>query len=211
MTLLAFPICAIQVGPRCRWSGTPALTETMLEHRMANHRYATEEWRAIAGYSDYEVSSRGRVRRLWADGTLRREVALSSDRAGYQIVTLFRDSGPKMMKVHRLVCATFNGPQPDNERRFVAHWDGNPKNNAPDNLRWASAKENIADKRRHGTHLQGAAHPQATLTEAQVRQIRSLPPGRLPKGHMKRLVAQYGVDESSIANVRARRTWTQVP
>ena len=43
-----------------------------------------------------------------------------------------------------------NGPAPS-QKHHAAHRDGNSKNNTPENIYWATPKENIADQFRHGT------------------------------------------------------------
>lgn len=46
--------------------------------------------------------------------------------------------------VHRLVCAAFHGPAPFPNAE-VDHLDGVKDNNAPNNLRWVTSKENKAN------------------------------------------------------------------
>lgn len=46
------------------------------------------------------------------------------------------------MKVHRLVCEAFHGPQPI-DKPIVIHKDENALNNCSDNLRWGTQKENL--------------------------------------------------------------------
>jgi hypothetical protein len=45
-------------------------------------------------------------------------------------------------KVARLVCEAFNGPPPD-KRSVCMHIDENARNNAPENLRWGTQRENL--------------------------------------------------------------------
>lgn len=52
--------------------------------------------------------------------------------------------------VHRLVCMAFHG-LPEGKQE-ASHLDGNPKNNAPSNLAWASHSENEQHKKLHGTY-----------------------------------------------------------
>lgn len=48
----------------------------------------------------------------------------------------------KIHKVHRLVCEAFHGPAPSNGH-ICMHVDENAANNAPDNLKWGTQKENL--------------------------------------------------------------------
>lgn len=119
-----------------------------------------EEWRVIEQAPDYAVSSLGRVKRLtfartWASNRI---MSLNTDVYGYQIVSMVISGKPSKRKVHRLVCSAFNGPAPD-DKPDVAHWDGQPANNVPANLRWVSAADNMRDKVRHGRTNAGDRHP----------------------------------------------------
>lgn len=80
-----------------------------------------------------------------------------------------RDGYPYVMGrnyVHQLVCEAFHGPRPT-PRHEVAHWDGNPANNHASNLRWATHRENEADRVRHG-------RTNAVLGADDVREIRAM-------------------------------------
>jgi hypothetical protein len=46
------------------------------------------------------------------------------------------------IKVHRAVCEAFHGPQPF-PKAVVIHLDEDAMNNAPENLRWGTQKENL--------------------------------------------------------------------
>jgi len=46
------------------------------------------------------------------------------------------------MKIHRLVCEAFHGPQPF-PKAVVIHLDENATNNRPENLKWGTQKENL--------------------------------------------------------------------
>ena len=53
--------------------------------------------------------------------------------------------GEKALYFHRLVCEAFKGREPSAEHT-VDHIDGNPLNNTPENLRWATRKEQRANQ-----------------------------------------------------------------
>lgn len=48
----------------------------------------------------------------------------------------------KSYKVHQLVCEAFNGPKPF-PTAVVCHEDENFRNNASDNLKWGTQKDNL--------------------------------------------------------------------
>src|SRR5512139_349881 len=50
--------------------------------------------------------------------------------------------GGKTHKVARLVCEAFHG-SPSPEKNVCMHLDENARNNAPENLRWGTQKENL--------------------------------------------------------------------
>lgn len=110
-----------------------------------------EEWRTVAGFPDYQVSSVGRV--VSYKRQRPRELAGVVGTSGYQKVTLARDGEKSTKHIHVLVCEAFHGPRP--EGMWVRHLDGNKANNAAANLAWGSPLENAADTRAHGTHANG--------------------------------------------------------
>jgi hypothetical protein len=130
-----------------------------------------ETWRPIARHAGYEVSDLGRVRsldriitKIQCGRTVyarQRGCVLrpGRTRVGYLLVVLGRGAPAY---VHHLVLEAFVGPRPAGCQ--AAHGDGNKLNNTLENLRWASPKENNADKVRHGTYLFGARTPNGRKT-----------------------------------------------
>lgn len=142
---------------------------------LLNERPTIEEWRVIPGFSDYEASSWGRVRRA----TPYRSTAVGyilkpeRQRGGHLLVRLsVKQAQPKAMAIHRLVALTFVGPPPS-PRHLVAHDDGVPSHNWPSNLIWKTHKQNTADRARHGTDQVGERNPNLRLTDEEVRLIRA--------------------------------------
>lgn len=118
---------------------------------------------------------------------------------GYRVVALKLFGGPvvRNLSVHRLILEAFKGPCPDGWQ--ACHNNGIRDDNRIDNLRWDTQSGNFADKRRHGTHLQGERHPRARLTALQVEQIRQLyAEGVL---NQPQLAARFSVCQSTISNV----------
>lgn len=115
-------------------------------------RNTQEEWRDVPGYEGlYRVSSQGQVYSAHRGG---RRLRLSPRSKGYRAVVLSRGGVTRTRLVHQLVLEAFIGPRPEG---FVTrHLDGNPANNALDNLRWGTYSENVHDSIEHGTHFSPA-------------------------------------------------------
>lgn len=121
---------------------------------MAEREYdaPAEEWRAVVGYEGlYEVSSIGRVRRIVdRRGKPISRLLKPNLTAKYRRVHLASPAGSRTHLIHVLMLLAFRGPRPT-PRHQSAHGDGNRYNNRIENLRWATSKENTADKALHGT------------------------------------------------------------
>lgn len=106
------------------------------------------EWRAIAGYPNYQVSSDGRVRK--GGRTLRATLS----RYGHKKVTLYNGTkhGPvargRRIQVHHLVALAFIG-QPPFKGAIVRHKNGHAEDNTVANLTWGTHEENTQDRVHH--------------------------------------------------------------
>ena len=116
----------------------------------------TEEWRPIDGWP-YEVSNQGRVRRTKTRRLLRPCHCSKRNRHLSVVLTDTKAGKVKTLRVHRLVCAAFNGPPPF-AGAVVRHLDGVDDHNEPSNLAWGTPRENTADWIRHT----GRPHPGRT-------------------------------------------------
>lgn len=172
-----------------------------------------EEWRQIPDFPAYSISSHGRVRRdtggrgcCTAGRILKPE---SSTKFGHQRVRLARDGKIVAVLVHRLVAIAFCLPKRD-DQTMVAHNDGDATNNHISNLRWATAKENLADRHRHGTAPCGERNYRTKIsgmTEDKVREIRA----RLDQGDtQERIAADYSISQSSVSHIKCGRNWKYV-
>lgn len=107
--------------------------------------------------------------------------------------------------VSRIVCRHVNGPPPT-RRHQAAHSCGRAKQGciAPKHLRWATRKENEADKLLHGTHQLGERNSRAKLTEKDVRRIRRL------KGKMlhREIAEKFGVIRQTITRILSGKDWS---
>ncbi len=109
--------------------------------------------------------------------------------------------------VHRLVCEVMYGPAPT-PKHHAAHSCGKGYLGcvAKKHLRWATVKENHADKFGHGTLNWGERSPRAKLTAEQIRDIRSRPD--CPR---QQLATEYGIRKSYVSDIRYRRVWAHLP
>jgi hypothetical protein len=102
----------------------------------------------------YEISDTGLVRRIAGGrgavaGRILRPIVM---RSGHLRVRLHDLEHVDLALIHRLVARAFHGePQPGHEAR---HYDGNPRNNRVENIRWGTRAQNLADSVRLGTHPQ---------------------------------------------------------
>ena len=140
-----------------------------------------ENWKDIKGYDGiYQVSDKGQVRTVPGKATVRminghenvrhwkaRTLKQKTDKGGYKRVALWSQGKPKTILVHRLVCAAFH-PNPDN-LPDVNHIDGNPSNNAAENLEWITPRDNLMHAYEH--KLNKAAMP-VVLRDPPTGQIR---------------------------------------
>lgn len=163
------------------------------------------EYRPVVECPRYQVGSDGSV-----IGLSGRALRPCLDTYGYPQVLIYMGDGTRRTrKVHKLVIEAFIGPRPSPAHQ-VAHWDGDHLNNKPSNLRWATARENIADKIRHGrvSRTRGEINGQVKLTAKQVSDIRS----RYWAGSVTQyqLAEEYGVRQPTISNIISRTTWSHV-
>jgi NUMOD4 motif/HNH endonuclease len=162
------------------------------------------EWRTIPGFSRYQVSDDGRVRRprrfhnMPAGRVTRRK-----DSHGYLACSLTDDARrQRKRQVHTLVAAAFIGPRPP--ARLVRHLDGYRFNNRVGNLAYGTALENAQDAQRHGTTVKGERHGSAVLSEAAVRSIHA----RCMTGEKQAAVAaSAGVSQGAVATIMAGKNW----
>lgn len=180
----------------------------------------TVEYSDIPGYPGYRVGDDGSV---WS---CRKQIGLGGGRGTRTVlgetwkllrptthnrgrrtyVNLCINNKATKRFVSRLVLFSFVGPPPTPEHE-AAHSNGNPTDNRLTNLRWATPKENEADKVVHGTKLLGERTNSAKLDPDKVRRIRAMKDqGLLPK----RIGQVFGVSRMCVSNVISRRTWAHV-
>ena len=90
-----------------------------------------EKWKQVEDFTNYEISSYGRVRKG--------ERVLTPQIHRYVNILFWKDKKYHMRYVHRLVAQAFMS----NEKETVNHIDGDKHNNNVDNLEWATRSENM--------------------------------------------------------------------
>ena len=175
-----------------------------------------ENWLPIKDYEGfYEISDHGRVRSL-ARVIIRSNGCAQSIRACIRKTPLNKVSRyPTVMlcirgirtpqTVHSLVAAAFIGPRPPGKE--VAHRDGDPTNARLENLRYATPKENDADKIMHGTRPRGMRNGRAKFTDEQIREIRR---ARLSGEKYATIAERYNVAEATPRKIASRKRWNHV-
>ena len=111
----------------------------------------------------------------------------------------------KMQNVSRLACEIVHGPAPSPDHE-IAHSCGKGQLGCvnPQHVRWATSKENHADKLLHGTHNRGSRHGNAKLTEGNVRRIRAL----ALTMSQRQIAKQFGVTFQAINDIVRRKNWS---
>ncbi len=176
---------------------------TKLDTQNLVHNPDAARWRHAVGFEGrYNVSDTGLVMSLVANNAPRLLKQFAGQ--GYPTVSLQDHDGRRCTRrVHALVLEAFVCPRPLGLQG--AHVDGNPQNNRVENLYWATAKQNSADRSRHGTQIRGEGHPGAKLSWEKVAHIRS------SNERHRALAARYGVSDVAIYYVRSGRTWKGQP
>jgi RAB protein geranylgeranyltransferase component A len=122
------------------------------------------------------------------------------DPKGYLQVTLRPFVEKKRVAVHQAVATAFHGPCP--EGMVVAHLNGVSTDNRPDNLAFATQKENISHKVEHGTYTCGDKHHFSKISDAECLEILE----EMKTSKARKLIAEdHGVSLSHIYALRAGR------
>jgi hypothetical protein len=194
-----------------------------------------ESWLPVVGYPDYAVSTCGRIKRIVTVQTSKAGRILRARlRSGYPALGLWKDGRQDSKSVHRLVCEAFHG-EPPTPLHQVAHGDGSRDNNHATNLRWATVRENAADRRDHGTVPTGDNHWSRISPASRpfgARNGTHTKPGKVPRGERngsarltadqvlairadprrrKIVAAEHGISHVQVGFIQRRQAWSHVP
>ena len=119
---------------------------------------------------------------------------------------IFIERGKSMMLVHRFSYILHHGSIPDN--LFVLHRCDNPRCVNPNHL-WLGTKNDnnqdcIAKGRRNNVGSKGESHPNVSLTDAQVIEIRNLFANHRT---IQEIATQYGMSHGAISHIVKGRSW----
>lgn len=171
---------------------------------------------SIPGFSAYAVSKDGRVWRKCLGGIPDKgrrcrnypfELTPQQNKLSYLNILLTGDDGKRVrFRVNRLVLSVFKGacslPLEASHKNGI-RWD-----NRLANLRWATKKENAADKNRHGTMARGEKNGQAKLSAENVTEIRVLLASKTLS--QTQISKKFGVKQAAISNIFTGRKWKAV-
>jgi hypothetical protein len=124
----------------------------------------------------------------------------SKDRNGYSTLKINR----KNVHLHVMACEHRNGPRPTDKHQ-AAHNCGNGNKGCynPLHMRWATAKENHADKIIHGTMISGEISCHAKLSLLQASEIYSLK-GIEPQS---KIAKKYGISQQQVSKIQRLERW----
>jgi len=128
-------------------------------------------WKICPFNERYEISDHGFVRNFKTKRVLHMYLV-----KGYFRLTLC--CGGKRKKknylINRLVLLTFEGRSDDPTKDQAAHINGKRFDNRLENLTWKDHLGNYEDRVKHGTVLNGEAHPSSKLTTEKVYLMRNM-------------------------------------
>ena len=162
----------------------------MYEKSMAL-KYATECWKDIEGFPNYQVSNHGRVKNKKTGKILK---PYKTNR-GYLTVGFWVNGKKKRLLVHRLVAAAFI-PNTENLPE-VNHANGCKTDNNVANLEWSTGSQNII-------HAYQTGIRKTKLSKEQVIEIRKL----IKQGLTHRQIGSiFGVSHTTIGEIKRCKLW----
>lgn len=149
------------------------------------------EWRKIKDFEGYEVSEYGDVVSHKRNKT--KTLKPQMDRYGYLVVNLYLNGKMKTVKIHRLVCTSFN----EGKGETVNHKDFNKLNNHYSNLEFCSTIQNIKHAWNNGaiSPPKNKDHYNYKITNEQREEIAKMKKSGIPN-HI--IAKAFGIHPNSI-------------
>jgi len=172
-----------------------------------------EQWKDIPKYEGlYQASDMGRIRsldrRVGKNNQFFKGVILKNciRASGYYSISLSKDNTVKTCRVHRLILLTFEGMCP--EGMEGCHNNGNSFDNKLSNLRWDTCKNNIEDKKKHGTWQCGEKHGNSKLKNEEVVEIKKM----LSVDGLSdiEISKKFNISRGTIYDIRVGRNWKHI-
>lgn len=165
-----------------------------------------ERWKTIEKFEEYEVSNKGRIRRVIMaknNHKGKKELSQQTSKKGYKKVYLYKDGLKHCFSVHSLVLTTFNKPRPD--KLQANHIDGNKANNSIENLEWVTASQNVLHSVENNLRNQhGSSVGSCILTEETVLKIVKMKKNGYGSGEISR---ELKVKKPTVQCILSGRTW----
>jgi hypothetical protein len=172
--------------------------------KFTTEELASEEWRDIPGFPNYQVSNLGRVRSVRI--TIMKANKWNND---YLRLTLFKGKQSegkfKSFGVHQLVALAFIGKRP--EGHIVNHLDCDKTNNKVQNLAYCTPQGNAKHASENGLLLTGDQNPSSKLKESEVLHIFAL----IQNGHsLYRIAKRFGTSQRNAYLIKHRLAWSHL-
>jgi hypothetical protein len=154
------------------------------------------EWRIIPFAPNYNVSEYGHIAK---DGEFMRPF---TNQNGYKVAQFSINRKRLRMGIHKVVALAFLGDCPDGFQ--VAHNDGDQLNNHYTNLRYATPKENCADKKKHDTNW--IRHRRAMSSETAMLALEMVA-NKIPR---RKIATQLGLNVGTVNGIVYGRSYTDL-
>jgi hypothetical protein len=174
-------------------------------------KHPSVKYREVPGFPAYRVGSDGSVWSRWRRGgheqrldVIWRRLKTPINAAGYPCVKLSIIGRRNIVTlVHTLVLTAFVGPRPSG-MECCHDPDPTRSNCRLENLRWDTPAKNQADRKKHGTSIEGEKQWCVKLAAAQVIEIRQ----RRAKGErVKDIAKDYNVNTPAIWKIVGGQRW----